>query len=41
MTERQPRTDADRNALVAFGLSVVSANVRGHWMGTDRRYRQG
>jgi hypothetical protein len=42
MTKRQPRLDAiDRNALEAFGMSVVSADVRGHRLGTDRRYRQG
>jgi hypothetical protein len=42
MTKRQPRFDAiDRNALPAFGVSVVSADVRGHRLGTDRRHRQG
>jgi hypothetical protein len=41
MTRRQPQTDAiDRNAFWAFGLSVVSANARGHRLGTDRRHRQ-
>jgi hypothetical protein len=42
MTECQPRLDAiDRNAFWAFGVSVVSADVRGHRLGIDRRYRQG
>jgi hypothetical protein len=42
MTERQPRYDAiNRDALWAFGLSVVSADPRGHRLGTDRRIRQG
>lgn len=42
MTKHQPRLDAiDRNARWAFGVSVVSAAVRGHRLGTDRRYRQG
>lgn len=41
MTKRQPRLDAiDRNALSAFGLSFVSAELRGHRLGTDRRHRQ-
>jgi hypothetical protein len=42
MTKRQPQHDAiDRNALEAFGLSVVSAFDRGHRLRTDRRYRKG
>lgn len=42
MTKLQPRNDAiDRNADQAFGLVGVSAEARGHRLGTDRRQRQG
>jgi len=42
MTKLQPRYDAiDPNADLAFDLAVVSATLRGHRLGTDRRHRQG